>query len=57
MTDSGDTEVTVPKPVSQPLIPPFLPHAIRRLAVPILLGWLGIMLVTNLAVPQLEEVG
>jgi RND superfamily putative drug exporter len=57
MSETGDTEVTEPKPVSQPLIPPFLPHAIRRLAVPILLGWLGLMLVTNIAVPQLEEVG
>ncbi|MGH3532427.1 MAG: RND family transporter [Mycobacterium sp.] len=41
---------------AQPLIPPFLPHMIRRLAVPILLLWLGLVVITNTAVPQLEVV-
>jgi putative drug exporter of the RND superfamily len=36
---------------------PFVPHTIRRLAVPILLLWVGLAAVTNIAVPQLEEVG
>ena len=49
------TDVT--PPVSQPLIPPFLPHAIRRLAVPFILAWLGLVFITNTAVPQLEVVG
>ncbi|MEZ0360161.1 RND family transporter [Mycobacterium sp. SA01] len=30
---------------------------IRRLAVPIILGWLGLIVVLNVSVPQLEEVG
>ena len=51
----SDTDVT--PPVSQPLIPPFLPHAIRRLAVPFILAWLGLVFITNTAVPQLEVVG
>ena len=55
-SDTG-TEVREPQPVSQPLIPPFLPHAIRRLAVPVLLLWLGLVVITNVAVPQLEVVG
>jgi RND superfamily putative drug exporter len=36
---------------------PFVPHAIRRLAVPILLFWVALAAITNIAVPQLEEVG
>ncbi|HYB34484.1 MAG TPA: MMPL family transporter [Mycobacterium sp.] len=42
---------------TQPLIPPFLPHAIRRLSVPIILLWLALVAITNTAVPQLEAVG
>ncbi|WP_067971428.1 MMPL/RND family transporter [Mycolicibacter icosiumassiliensis] len=36
---------------------PFLAHTIRRLSVPILLLWVGIAVVTSVAVPRLEEVG
>jgi putative drug exporter of the RND superfamily len=36
---------------------PFVPRAIRRLAVPILLFWVGLAAITNIAVPQLEKVG
>jgi RND superfamily putative drug exporter len=36
---------------------PFIPHAIRTLAVPILLGWVAITVLLNVAVPSLEEVG
>src|ERR1700729_1552240 len=43
-------------PVSQPLIPPFLPKWIHRLALPIVLVWLGIVFVTNTIAPQLEVV-
>jgi len=42
--------------VSQPLIPPFLPRMIHRLALPIVLIWLGIVFVTNTVAPQLEVV-
>ncbi len=36
---------------------PSIPHTIRRLSVPILLFWIALAAVTNIAVPQLEEVG
>lgn len=46
----------VPPRVDQPLIPPFLPRMIHRLALPIVLIWLGIVFVTNTISPQLEVV-
>ncbi|MGD1280921.1 RND family transporter [Mycobacterium seoulense] len=45
-----------PPRVDQPLIPPFLPRMIHRLALPIVLVWLGIVFVTNTVSPQLEVV-
>jgi RND superfamily putative drug exporter len=36
---------------------PFVPRTIRRLALPILLFWVALAALTNIAVPQLEEVG
>ena len=36
---------------------PRVPHTIRRLSVPILLFWVALAAVTNIAVPQLEDVG
>ncbi|ATA28960.1 MmpL family membrane protein [Mycobacterium lepraemurium] len=36
---------------------PFLPHAIRIFAVPIILGWLFVMVLVNVIVPTLEKVG
>jgi putative drug exporter of the RND superfamily len=51
---SETTEVA--QPVSQPLIPPFLPRMIHRLALPILLLWLGLTVLVNVTVPQLEVV-
>ncbi|OBF55953.1 hypothetical protein A5756_11745 [Mycobacterium sp. 852002-53434_SCH5985345] len=42
--------------VDQPLIPPFLPRMIHRLALPIVLVWLGIVFLTNTISPQLEVV-
>src|ERR1700722_472232 len=36
---------------------PFVPPPIRRLALPILLFWIALAALTNIAVPQLEEVG
>jgi uncharacterized membrane protein YdfJ with MMPL/SSD domain len=36
---------------------PAIPHTIRRLSVPILLFWVALAALTNIAVPQLEEVG
>lgn len=53
---SETTEAPPPPRVDQPLIPPFLPRMIHRLALPIVLIWLGVVVVTNTAVPQLEEV-
>ena len=36
---------------------PRIPHTIRRLSVPIVLFWLALAAITNIAVPQLEVVG
>ena len=36
---------------------PVIARAIRRLSVPIVLLWLGLAAVTNIAIPQLEKVG
>ncbi|KZS82698.1 MMPL family RND transporter [Mycobacterium persicum] len=36
---------------------PSVAHTIRRLAVPILLFWVGLAVLTNVAVPKLEDVG
>ena len=36
---------------------PHLAHWIRWLCVPIILGWLALTVITNVAVPQIEVVG
>lgn len=36
---------------------PYLPHAIRIFAVPIILGWLFVTVLVNVTVPTLEKVG
>jgi putative drug exporter of the RND superfamily len=36
---------------------PVIPHTMRLLAVPIILFWVGITVLVNVAVPQLEKVG
>ena len=51
----SETTEAAPR-VDQPLIPPFLPRMIHRLALPIVLIWLGIVFVTNTISPQLEIV-
>jgi len=51
----SETTETPPR-VDQPLIPPFLPRMIHRLALPIVLVWLGIVFITNTVAPQLEVV-
>ena len=35
----------------------FIPRTIRTLAVPIILGWIAIIAIVNVTVPQLETVG
>ena len=37
--------------VNQPLIPPFLPRMIHRLALPIVLAWLALVFITNTIAP------
>lgn len=36
---------------------PYLPHAIRIFAIPIILGWVAITVLVNVVVPTLEKVG
>ncbi|MBX7451849.1 MMPL family transporter [Mycolicibacterium sp. 3033] len=44
-------------PPAQPQKRPFIPRMIRAFAVPILLGWIALIVVVNVTVPQLETVG
>ncbi|MCV7279160.1 MMPL family transporter [Mycolicibacterium flavescens] len=36
---------------------PFIPRAIRTFALPIIIGWIALIALVNVTVPQLEEVG
>src|SRR4051812_6515640 len=36
---------------------PFIPHFIRIFAIPIILGWVALAVIVNVAVPSLEIVG
>ena len=51
MTDT-DGQTTEAKPHR-----PFIPHFIRILAIPIILAWVALTVVVNVAVPELEVVG
>ena len=52
MTDNG-----TPTPESKHPHRPFIPHFIRIFAIPIILGWVALTVVVNVAVPRLEVVG
>ena len=51
--DTADTTTTEAKHPHRPLIP----HVIRILAIPIILGWVALTVIVNVAVPTLEVVG
>lgn len=42
---------------TEPVARPLIPRMIRTLALPIILGWIAIIVILNTSVPQLEEVG
>ena len=44
-------------PTTKPTAHPRLPRIIRRLSVPIILGWLAVTILLNVLVPQLDVVG
>ncbi len=48
---------TDPLPPARHAARPFLARMIRRLAIPIILGWIAVIAVLNIFVPQLETVG
>src|SRR3984957_10309362 len=48
----ADTTTTDTKPHR-----PFIPHFIRIFAIPIILGWVALTVLVNVAVPSLEIVG
>ncbi|MDT5215816.1 MAG: putative drug exporter of the superfamily, partial [Mycobacterium sp.] len=52
-TDAPNEAIPPPRHSARPLIP----RVIRTLALPIILGWILIIVVFNTVVPQLEEVG
>ncbi len=56
MTDADTTATEVLKPVGHRRREG-IPRWIRHLAIPIILGWLAIAGLVNVAIPQLEEVG
>jgi putative drug exporter of the RND superfamily len=43
-------------PSSEHTKPPFVPRTIRRLAVPIILGWLAIVFLVSSSIPPLEQI-
>jgi len=62
VSDSGDTEDTGPIGPQPPAKNerghrPIIPHTIRVLAVPIILGWVLVTVLLNVIVPPLEVVG
>jgi RND superfamily putative drug exporter len=54
---SVDDARTDALPAAKHVARPLLPRTIRTLAVPIIVGWIALIAVLNLVVPQLEEVG
>jgi RND superfamily putative drug exporter len=52
-TDEASTDSSPPARPARPV----LPRMIRKLAIPIVLGWIAIIAVLNVVVPQLETVG
>lgn len=60
--DTADTEDTGPIRTQRRARPerghrPYLPHAIRIFAVPIIIGWVFVTVLVNVIVPTLEKVG
>ena len=51
------TPAPTPSPSPQEPVRDKIPRIIRTFAVPIILGWIGIIAVLNVVVPQLDEVG
>ncbi len=52
-SDTADTTTPEPKHPHRP----FIPHFIRIFAIPIILGWVALTVIVNVAVPSLEVVG
>ena len=57
MSTSIDDARTDTLPFAKHAVRPAIPRFIRRLAVPIILGWIAIIAVLNVIVPQLDKVG
>jgi RND superfamily putative drug exporter len=51
--DTQADTAPIPKPAARPKISRF----IRKFAIPVILGWFGLIVVVNVVVPQLDEVG
>jgi len=57
MSTSIDDARTDTLPFAKHAVRPAIPRFIRRFAVPIILGWIAIIAVLNVIVPQLDKVG
>jgi RND superfamily putative drug exporter len=53
----NDEPTTDEIPAARHAAPTLIPRMIRRLAVPIIIGWIALIAVLNVIVPQLETVG
>ncbi|SEH79315.1 putative drug exporter of the RND superfamily [Mycolicibacterium rutilum] len=57
MSSATNEPQTDPFPPVRHAKRPFIPRMIRTLAVPIIIGWVAVIAVLNISVPQLETVG
>src|SRR5271167_2638706 len=55
-TTFSDTR-TDANPIAKDEVRPSIPRVIRKFAIPIILGWIAIIALLNILVPQLDEVG
>ncbi|MCV7200250.1 MMPL/RND family transporter [Mycobacterium angelicum] len=53
--DNPDSSATAPIP--KHAARPAIPHFLRKFAVPVIIGWIALIAVLNVVVPQLDEVG
>jgi RND superfamily putative drug exporter len=57
MSSVNDEARTDALPTAKHAVRPFIPRTIRTFAIPIIIGWILLIAVLNVVVPQLEEVG
>jgi len=56
-TRSNNPDSSVTAPIPKHAARPAIPHFLRKFAIPVILGWIALIAVLNVVVPQLDEVG